>query len=136
MPRAGLCKPSGVTNKGEARLMHLDAFMEARVDEDERRAKEAMGRAPLEDSRLGLTSEGLVGATGWRVLAEAALKREILFAHHDVPARHDRSVEIECFTCKEPYPCQTLRIAAAVYSDHPRYNPEWKPAEDASAMDD
>ena len=28
---------------------------------------------------------------------------------------------IICLTCKEPYPCQSQRIAAAVYSDHPRH---------------
>lgn len=33
---------------------------------------------------------------------------------------------IICLTCKEPYPCQSQRIAAAVYSDHPRYRPEWR----------
>lgn len=130
-----MCKSSRVT-KNDGWLMHLDAFIEARVDEDERRAREAMERVPMEDSRLSLTGDGLVGATGWRVLAEAALKREMLFAHDDVPVRRDRSVEIECFTCKEPYPCQSLRIAAAVYSDHPRYNPEWKPAEDAPPVDE
>jgi hypothetical protein len=107
--------------------MHLDQFLEQRIVDDEQHARAAMERLPAEDSRLMETGHSRVSATGWRVLAEAALKREMLFGHHDVPREDGHSLVIECAACQEPYPCQSLRITAAVYSDHPRYNPAWRP---------
>ena len=116
--------------------MHLDALIEQRIVDDEQRARAAMEKLPLEDSRLMETVDNRVSATGGRVLAEAALKREMLFSHHDV-WRDDISsaVVIECAPCGEAYPCQALRITAAVYSDHPRYNPAWRPVDPDTRAD-
>jgi hypothetical protein len=53
--------------------------------------------------------------------------RDMLFCHPDVPSEEPGALAIVCATCQEPYPCQSLRIAAAVYREHPRYRPEWRP---------
>jgi hypothetical protein len=105
----------------------LNQFLEQRIAEDEVRATAAMKQLPVADSRLAVTNDHRVSATGWRVLAEAALKRDMLFTHHDVPREDRRTFAIVCATCDEPYPCQPLRIALAIYSDHPRYDRAWAP---------
>lgn len=115
--------------------IHLDAFLEERIVEDEQRARAAMEKLPLEDSRLMETGDSRVSATGWRILAEAALKRAMLFSHHDIPREDGRRFVIECATCQADYPCQSLRLTAAVYSDHPRYNPAWRPIEPDTRVD-
>jgi hypothetical protein len=107
--------------------MSIQEFLESRIRDDERLAREGVAGTALEDSRLALTDEDRVSATGWRMLSEVALKRDMLFCHHDVPAEDLGTLAIVCATCREPYPCQSLRIAAAVYRDHPRYRPEWRP---------
>jgi hypothetical protein len=67
-----------------------------------------------------------------RVLAECDAKRRII-AQHDVD-------DGDCRTCFDPnttndwpenmvqqcWPCPTLRLLAAVYSDRPGYREEWK----------
>jgi hypothetical protein len=45
----------------------------------------------------------------------------MLLCHDDDLSEAPGRPTIVCVTCREPYPCQSLRIAAAVYSDHPRY---------------
>ena len=109
------------------RCVDIIGFLEHRIAEDEQMAREAMATLPVQDSRLSLTGDHRVSATGWRTLAEAALKRDMMFTHHDIPHQDGRSLTIQCATCDEPYPCQQLRIALAVYADHPRYDPTWKP---------
>lgn len=109
------------------RCVDIIGFLEHRIAEDEQLAREAMRTLPVEDSRLSLTGDHRVTATGWRTLGEAALKRDMLFTHHDIPhGLADRS-QSSARPCQEPYPCQQLRIALAVYADHPRYDPAWKP---------
>lgn len=108
-------------------VMSIQEFLESRVEDDERLAREGVARTAVEDSRLALTADGRVSATGWRILSEVALKREMLFCHDDAPSPILGTPRIVCVTCEEPYPCQSLRIAAAIYSDHPRYRPEWRP---------
>lgn len=120
---------------GDHSAMHLDQFLEQRIAEDEARAHAAMEQLPTEDSRLVDTPDGRVGATGWRTLAEVALKREMLFTHHDVPTEDEGTFVLKCATCQEPYPCQSLRITASVFSDHPRFNPAWKPSEPDTRAD-
>ncbi|KQZ90529.1 hypothetical protein ASD62_15815 [Phycicoccus sp. Root563] len=117
--------------------MHLDQFFEERILQDEAIAKAAIAAAPLQDSRLTAHADGRVAMTGWRLLAEASLKREVLFTHDDyVPTSADRRPPIvECVTCQKPYPCQTLRIAVAVYADHPSYHPGWRPIEPETRAD-
>lgn len=108
-------------------VMNIQKFLESRIEDDERLASEGMERSALEDSRLALADDGRVSAAGWRTLSEAALKREMLFSHDDDLSEHPGRPTIVCVTCREPYACQSLRIAAAVYSGHPRYRPEWCP---------
>lgn len=106
--------------------MSIQEFLESRIKEDEHLAREGVARTALEDSRLAMTDEGRVSATGWRMLSDVALKRDMLFCHHDVPSEEPGTLAIVCATCQEPYPCQSLRIAAAVYREHPRYRPAWR----------
>lgn len=108
-------------------VMSIQKFLESRIEDDERLAREGIERTALEDSRLAVTEDGRVSATGWRTLSEVALKREMLFCHDDDLSEGPTGPARVCVTCREPYPCQSLRIAAAVYSDHPRYRPEWQP---------
>jgi hypothetical protein len=111
----------------EHAVMSIQKFLESRIEDDERLAREAMATTDLEDSRLALTDDGRVTATGWRMLSEVELKREMLLCHDDDLSEAPGRPTIVCVTCREPYPCQSLRIAAAVYSDHPRYLHEWRP---------
>ncbi|KQZ87422.1 hypothetical protein ASD62_17710 [Phycicoccus sp. Root563] len=115
----------------------IDEFLEKRVRDDERLGREALAKMPTEDSRLLEASDGRVSATGWRILRDAALKREMIFSHDDyleLPA-DGRPPVVECVTCRELYPCQSLRIAVAVYADHPTYNPAWRPFEPDTRAD-
>lgn len=87
-----------------------------------------------------------VGDCAQRLLLDVAAKRQIVVLH--VPANPDaKPIEgypgwpdqpwLFCKTCGsgEPneyptdWPCQTLRLLASVYSDHPGYRPEWAPKE-------
>lgn len=54
-----------------------------------------------------------------RVLAEVEAKRRIVTAHGE-PMEW-------CGSCEQRQPCETLTLLALPYSDHPDYDPEWKP---------
>lgn len=96
--------------------MDLADFLGARLDEDERVAQEA-GR---DRHGFGSTmfvidddhSHDTIAISSARVLAEVRAKRRIM-ARHKLPEQAD-------------WP--EMRILGAVYSDHPDYRPEWKPA--------
>ncbi|TQN30599.1 hypothetical protein FHX37_0481 [Haloactinospora alba] len=66
-----------------------------------------------------------------RVLAEVEAKRRIVAQHAPVPVNFGD--EYTCTTCahsptsKDPQPCGTLKLLAAVYADHPDYRKEWAP---------
>jgi hypothetical protein len=110
----------------------LNAFLAARLDEDEREL--------VKDPPVGLGYANL----GVRMLREVEAKRALLRMHEPVlfwgnspPPLKDRTPEnavawyCEC-QCPDgviegAYPCDTARLLAAVYSDHPDYRPEWKP---------
>ena len=76
-----------------------------------------------------------------RVLREVAAGRKILALHQIsttyVDSRDDdyrpiKIPEVQCFVCgwasdAAGSACETLRLLAAVYSDHPDYREEWKP---------
>lgn len=64
-----------------------------------------------------------------RVLTECAAKRAIIHLHR---AAQWFSVPHGCVTCRVravpvEFPCQTVRVLAAVYADHPDYDPAWVP---------
>lgn len=55
--------------------------------------------------------------TPGRVLAECKAKRAIVGLHPEILTI--------CQGCGESYPCRTLMATAAVYADHPDYDPDW-----------
>lgn len=61
-----------------------------------------------------------------RVLADCAAKRAIVELHRPSDERNRW-----CDYCKgtdhAEYPCETSRILAAVYADHPAYDEAWRP---------
>lgn len=61
-----------------------------------------------------------------RVLVECNAKRYIVEIHRSWHICPDEDA-VEDDDATKPEPCLTLRIAAAVYSDHPDYLPEWQP---------
>jgi hypothetical protein len=119
----------------------LAAFLTGRLDEDE-----AVATDQHERVWFGPYPETLAEREGWivirqdRLLREVAAKRAILAAHRVVeypgpyvPVSPTCSI---CITKREGYqeewddddwPCATIRLLAAVYSDHPGYREEWAP---------
>lgn len=74
-----------------------------------------------------------------RLLAEVESKLAILKLHHLVPwSRVEQvpgTIVIDdpdngrdfCDVCGTAHPCQTLRLLALPYADHPGYRQEWRP---------
>lgn len=70
--------------------------------------------------------------TGINLIRDALAKRQIVDEH----GPHERYQD-ECATCGCPdscgcaggvdFPCDTLRLLASVYADHPDYRAEWRP---------
>jgi hypothetical protein len=137
--------------------MNLAEFLEARYDEDEAYIRtvfdivkrQEIKAAEMSDSELAkmmpavmdlLAAEPAIpelsqqwAARGTRppndlnrVLSEVEAKRKILADHE--PVRHEG--RMMCATCLGGYtfwPCPTLLTLAAVWRDHPDYNPSWRP---------
>jgi hypothetical protein len=119
--------------------MSLVEFLRERLDEDEQVASMAAG--PIGHRWQPNPAGGLSGRDGpmrvhledrqclphiarhdpARVLADVAAKRRIML-------EHSPSSQGIC-ECSAPWPCPTLRALAAVYADHPDYDPAWQPAE-------
>jgi hypothetical protein len=59
-----------------------------------------------------------------RVLAESEAKRSVVELHRTDAT--DPEV-IVCAVCLYGPPCETLRLLALPYADHPDYRPEWRP---------
>ena len=117
--------------------MDLTGFLTARLAEDEAAARFMMDR---ETAGLQPRADFLGFPLGERVLREVEAKRKILAEHEDVRDGHvyDHPDGPMCVRCADadrdgehyaerPWPCQTLRAVAAVYSDHPDYDEAWKP---------
>lgn len=118
----------------------LADFLSARLDEDERLARQALEetgteretRYPYPD-RLATCMHDARHSPA-RVLREVAAKRAILAEHRIDP----ELLPGVCYRCRygvpahwEPaaWPCPTLRALAAVWRDHPDYDPSWSPDE-------
>jgi hypothetical protein len=63
-----------------------------------------------------------------RVLAECAAKRAIVDTHYaSEPSDYgDFTSPPRCVLCGLKYPCWTLCSLAAVYADHPDFDPAWR----------
>jgi len=109
--------------------MGLTEFVAARLDEDEAAARFMMDR---EARCLQLRAEFLGFPLGERVLREAGAKRKILALHEQARSHKNGRLLDFCICQAEDgvvcghWPCETLRALAAVYSDHPDYDPAWK----------
>jgi hypothetical protein len=88
----------------------LIAFLNARLDEDEARAKRGQ-------------SDGWL--FGSRALREIEAKRAIM-ADHYASDRLEYGDPL-CARCFDLHPCDVLFHLATVYSDHPDYRQEWAP---------
>jgi hypothetical protein len=109
--------------------MTLTEFLLARIDEDK-------FVAAHEEVRKRLPFAYPLPPIRWepaRVLADCAAKRAIL-AEHEPYDTEDGGVGIVCSSCaggggfNTDWPCRTVLVVAAVYADHPDYQPEWKSA--------
>ncbi len=96
--------------------MTLTEFLLARIAEDEAGA------------RQGQRHGGVQAAVCTRVLAECEAKRRIVELHADGGRNAwigDRFVNW-CTADKATWPCQTLRLLALPYTDHPGFDPVWR----------
>ena len=91
------------------------AFVEARCDANEKLAREAMGYGH---------------SSGLRLLAYVSMARAQLALHYPDDDHPDIA---DCHECSHPYPCQTVRLLAAIDGDDPKYRDEWKPQAEAPA---
>lgn len=116
--------------------MGIVEFLEARIAEDEADARAAdEGRLLTwsKNDHMVIVDSGFIQTfTPSRVLREVAAKRELLELHYDGnPGPGDIHY---CGTCHDYYmhqaedwPCETVRVLASAFSDHPDFNEEWRP---------
>lgn len=116
----------------------LSEFLLARIGEDEAQARDAIAKRdaiaythpPVVPDMALMAFEDvgvpavLVGPE--RVLAECEAKRQVVELHAENDSNPSR-FELQCWNDGEEYPCQTLRILALPYADHPAYRREWRP---------
>ncbi|WP_261949508.1 DUF6221 family protein [Rhodococcus sp. T9N] len=114
--------------------MGIVEFLEARIAEDEAVAKMAL-HYPRHFHEGGITAEQtlyMARHNPARALREVVAKRELLELHYDDnPGPGDVHY---CGTCHDYYkhdaedwPCETARVLASAFSDHPDFNEEWRP---------
>jgi hypothetical protein len=122
--------------------MTLVEFLRARLDEDERAAREAISALSCEDGvpvwpdyqtysdgDLNIAYDYLTRFQPARVLREVEAKRQVIAEH--APNRHG-----DCRTCGGSdscgcmggvdHPCDTLRLLALPYAARPDYDPAWR----------
>jgi hypothetical protein len=122
--------------------MNITEFLEARIAEDEAAAER--GRWHNGGGTFANDNYGYLLVQPARVLAECAAKRATMDVHrpHDHGGEHGDAVF--CDECQwdhgddspridnQPvegfgtHPCRTLALIAAVYADHPDYDPDWR----------
>lgn len=120
--------------------MGLVEFLTARLDEDERVAREATQTLAwrqgtgIDDDLVRITGAITQAPTPadaahiarWnpvRVLAEIAAKRDVL--RHHAPAAAKKHPGFECAWCNMLYPCFDARTLARPYADHPDFESHW-----------
>ena len=133
-------------------LRGLVAFLRARLDEDEQAAQAAFsGQADPENGwgadrpdgqrystivpHVGMIHEAVQAdhIVRWnpaRVLRGVERDRRIIELHH--PVELPDEMADACAACEvtgayPEYPCDTLRLLALPYVDHPDYREEWRP---------
>ena len=108
--------------------MDLKTFLLARIAEDEDRNNPDPDPSGSCDYLHGVHYDSA------RVLAECAAKRAIIELHAPISLPGVKGKEAGCPLCgnyergygwETAGPCGTLRALAAVYADHPDYQPEW-----------
>ncbi|MEW2250411.1 DUF6221 family protein [Streptomyces sp. NPDC006975] len=131
----------------------LVEFLRARLEQDEASAKAASPGPwrPSEESDEVLAVDGVTVADGFalsgrqlrattehiarhdpaRVLAEVGARRHLIELHQE---RLEQGYGTDfCAECgfgevgRQYYPCQTLRLLALPYADHPDYQERWRP---------
>lgn len=106
--------------------MGIVEFLEARIAEDEadaRAADEGRLLAWSKNDHMVIVDSGFMQTfTPSRVLREVAAKRAIMAEHgidQDPCDAHDAMYE--------SVPCDVILNLAAIYSDHPYFDEEWRP---------
>lgn len=118
----------------------LMAFLRARLDEDDAVARAAdaelstvFTRIATFDPEMAADERHIMRHRPAQVLREVEAKRQIADYHESWTASNG---DIFCGRCGREhidgrlgghFPCQTLRLLALPYSDHPDYLPEWRP---------
>lgn len=131
-------------------MSEIVEFLKARLDEDEARAQHALNadldHLPTVECRCGRRLH--LGGDADRALREVEAKRRIIAMHHlaelECPQSEGDYRCCEEYTCQcqidaldlrdavevrdqhAEWPCPTVRALAAVYADHPEYDPEWR----------
>lgn len=126
-------------------MSDLVEFLRARLDEDEKIARDASGarlwRWSVHDLMIINDAGHMQRFTPSRVLAEVEAKRRIMDLHG--PANSDgffgdpEGHSGGCSTCTDldyaglatadgDWPCKTLCLLAVPYADHPDYDPAWR----------
>ena len=116
--------------------MNITDFLEARISEAEELAKASIETEapdewdnPTETQNHWPANIAFWGSqTPYRVLAECAAKRALSNLH----SPGDYRGQLTCNDCGDwwdgspvDYPCNTIKIVAAIYKDHKDYEPEW-----------
>jgi len=105
--------------------MNITAFLEARIDDDERRAGSGWSR--LGDTRWETDNYGRDFLTPSAVLAECKAKRMIIDMHETYSSAAHESVGIAWVGARggQQVTADILRALAATYAEHRDYQQEW-----------
>ena len=96
----------------------LTEFLLARIAEDERLVGPGDDRPDHGENGLAWSLEGLDGVS-WRIRSECEAKRRIIHAYLEAEAMHGYGFAAGLAVA--------VKILAAVYADHPDFDPAWRP---------
>ena len=116
-------------------MADLAAFLLQRISEDEATARDTQHQARFGTPLLVIVAGGagvreLTDPARW--LAECDVKRRLVAAHYDPDKLDPEDDGFErfagdCPDCRQSQPCNTLRLLALPYVDHPDYDETWRP---------